>query len=611
MAYKKNPFAQRASEQTTSDKEFVNLFSPDILKVLPREVFEHKVVFFRSSPGGGKTTLMRSFSPGALHEFLRGKKSSNSDLTESFCKLKELGVFSDTDQIGLATIRLSCASGYADLPSGSNDLSFSMFRGLVDCRIVLNAVNSFLEIYRIKDNKDVKNVRFVFNGDNNQLRKIPSDSNAQSLLEWAKSYESDFYDKLDFEFSTEDSKFESNLQLEGPIWLSNVAVYHNDIKCAIKPILVFDDLHKLRKKQRTLIITELIEQRNNITIWLSERTTALESGILSQGVRDGREAKEFRLEDLWSTGGRSSTTFLKFAQNVLQRRMQNNVILGTSFQQYLENERELSNESEIIPAIESLFLTENNSLTSNRYDLVVERLDKIKSTITIDNLIEFIKLRILTERDKRRTQMEIDFEPISVEELQIKDTSALTSAAELFLRQTTKMPYYFGFEKLTLLASQNIEELLYISSRLYASISRKKSIFSAEEILSAKEQEKEIVKASKAKLNFIPKNHTHGSKAKRLLESIGSYCKEKTYLPTAPYAPGVTGIRLRRSEMIAMTEGAINRNDLRTLQMVLSECVAENLLLPRESAESTNRDAGTVFYLNRLLCASFDLPLGN
>ena len=45
------------------------------------------------------------------------------------------------------------------------------------------------------------------------------------------------------------------------------------------------------------------------------------------------------------------------------------------------------------------------------------------------------------------------------------------------------------------------------------------------------------------------------------------------------------------------------------LRRVLAECVAENLLVTRPSAASTSRSSGTVFYLNRTLCAHYGLPL--
>ena len=40
MAYNSNPFLERMSERTTSDMEFVRLFSPKILEKLAEDAFE-------------------------------------------------------------------------------------------------------------------------------------------------------------------------------------------------------------------------------------------------------------------------------------------------------------------------------------------------------------------------------------------------------------------------------------------------------------------------------------------------------------------------------------------------------------------------------------------
>jgi len=45
------------------------------------------------------------------------------------------------------------------------------------------------------------------------------------------------------------------------------------------------------------------------------------------------------------------------------------------------------------------------------------------------------------------------------------------------------------------------------------------------------------------------------------------------------------------------------------LKRVLAECAAENLLIAKSSSASTSRESGTIFYLNRTLCAYYDLPL--
>ena len=69
MAYRINPFLDRMSERTTSDQEFVRIFSPKILDRLAEDLFEGAIHIFRSAPGGGKTTLLRALTPPALRAF--------------------------------------------------------------------------------------------------------------------------------------------------------------------------------------------------------------------------------------------------------------------------------------------------------------------------------------------------------------------------------------------------------------------------------------------------------------------------------------------------------------------------------------------------------------
>ena len=75
-------------------------------------------------------------------------------------------------------------------------------------------------------------------------------------------------------------------------------------------------------------------------------------------------------------------------------------------------------------------------------------------------------------------------------------------------------------------------------------------------------------------------------------------------------APGVTGVRLSRSELgkLAAPSKPLGPTGA-TLQRVLAECAAENLLVQRESQATGSRDSGTIFYLNRSLCVHYGLPL--
>lgn len=127
------------SERTTSDMEFVQLFSPKILEKLAEDAFEGAVHVFRSAPGAGKTTLLRAFTPSALRAFWNSR--ARPELAESFQKLVNRGPHR-RDSPQLLGVFLSCASGYADLPSSEGLQQEGLFRALLDCRIVLRTLRS-------------------------------------------------------------------------------------------------------------------------------------------------------------------------------------------------------------------------------------------------------------------------------------------------------------------------------------------------------------------------------------------------------------------------------------------------------------------------------------
>ena len=131
--------------------------------------------------------------------------------------------------------------------------------------------------------------------------------------------------------------------------------------------------------------------------------------------------------------------------------------------------------------------------------------------------------------------------PLSANELEERDNSQVRAAAELFMHRELKIPYYFGFERLCVMATSNIEELLFLAAALYEGLRANQVLRKPDPVLSAMAQEKLLKECAKRKREFIPKNHTDGQRAQRLLDSIAIYCQEKTYLPNAPYAPGVTG----------------------------------------------------------------------
>lgn len=605
MAYSTNPFLERMSERATSDQDFVRLFSPKVLENLSDDAFGGGVHIFRSAPGAGKTTLLRAFTPTALRAFWNPRRRSQEPgVSETFQKLVARGVLENDENPPFLGVLLSCASGYADLPPGE-DLSQGLFRALLDCRIVLRALRSVAMLLG-KSPDELEHIALEYEGVAHDLKKIPRLQSAQELVKWAELYEQRVYAKLD-EFTTSGpDNIPSHVRFEGVLWLQSVKFVYEGKVIAPKRLLMIDDVQLLRRMQRNLLIDELTVMRPSIPVWLAERTKALGAELLSQGAREGRDLHEYDLNEMWS-----GKQFVSFAQNVLDRRMAyQDVVVSGSFGICLSGELVSGSYHKEIERGIALFKKEIEGHQNNvRYSEWLTHIQHRMTELSLDNLTELYVTRILLIRDQAKKQMSLDL-ALSADELEDRDNSQVRAAAELFMHKELEIPYYFGFERLCVMATNNIEELLFLAAALYEGLRANQVLRKPELVLTPAAQEKLLKECAKRKHDFIPKNHTDGQRAQRLLDSIAIYCQEKTYLPNAPYAPGVTGVRLSRVELGKLTDKSRPLGESGAhLARVLAECAAENLLVLRQSAASTSRDSGTVFYLNRTICTLRDLPL--
>jgi hypothetical protein len=611
MPYRANPFLERMSERTTSDQTFVNLFSPKILERLEQDAFDGAVHIFRSPPGGGKTTLLRAFTPTALHAFWNAGRSN--DTNEAYRALIAREILHDKEGPQLLGVLLSCASGYADLPLGATEAQDGLFRALLDCRIVLRSLRSLLLFASHTTRIQLSDITLEYDDGARDLKLIPRLSSASDLELWAEQRERSLYAQLDSVTRTSQNDMPSHLRYEGILWMQSVRFLSGTREIGKKRLLMIDDLHKLRKKQRGLLVQEVTDLRPRIPVWLAERTIALGDRLLAQGAREGREVREYSLDEIWSeVKGRHQ--FFTFAQNILDRRLDVQDLLpeGTSFSQYLRTQLQPDEFQHNLEKAHTMFQKEIVSRQSNpRY---AEWIARAKACLTIgdlESIREVYVTRILLVRDENKRQMTLEFAPLPTSELEQRDSSQVQAAAEIFMNEELGIPYYFGMERLCALATFNVEELLSLAAALYDALLAKQMLRKQALLLSPGEQEKLIREVARRRRDFIPKNHTEGARAQHLLDAIGEFCRERTFLPNAPYAPGVTGIRLSTSEItaLALDQQSPLRLSMQVLRRVLAECVAENLLIVRESSQSTARESGTIFYLNRMLCANYGLPL--
>ncbi|UUZ62132.1 hypothetical protein LP417_17840 [Polaromonas sp. P1-6] len=258
------------------------------------------------------------------------------------------------------------------------------------------------------------------------------------------------------------------------------------------------------------MIDELAVQRSTIPIWLAERSIALGEGLLSQGVRQGRDIHEYALEEMWS-GPKGPYQFATFAQSILDRRMLiQNVVASNSFSQCLRGELVLDEiRAEVDKGIQN-FRDEVQRHESNiRYSEWLARAEQRSAEASIESLVELYVTRILLARDESKRQMTLDM-ALSAEELDDRDNSQVRGAAEIFMHDELKIPYYFGLDRLCVMASANVEELLSLAAALYVGMQNKQVLRKPEPTLTPVEQEKLLKDAAKRKREFIPKSHTEG-----------------------------------------------------------------------------------------------------
>lgn len=109
----RNPFRLRRSQDIDSDEPFLGLFEPGILEILPKSGSFESVHIIRSAAGGGKTSLLRLFTPSALLT-LHATGRTIDRLKELYQQVKEYGALTD-DGPQLLGVSLLCGRNYSML----------------------------------------------------------------------------------------------------------------------------------------------------------------------------------------------------------------------------------------------------------------------------------------------------------------------------------------------------------------------------------------------------------------------------------------------------------------------------------------------------------------
>ena len=601
----RNPFRIRASQRSVKDEQFVKIFGSGALKL-----FEHVqnpwngLVFLRSAPGGGKTTFLRLLTPRPL--LLTTKLSDDMQVKITHDMLNDIGAIDETEPKLLGTM-VAFTTEYRDL--AEVDRANSMFRALLNSRIVIATLRAVLERAERTYPDELSTIQVSWVPESGAT--IPANANGQALFDWASRIETNLYDHMDNLGETAKTSV-GHTRLDGLKWFAQSTISDANGSIEAKRILLFDDLQMLALTQRKALVDFLTSIRETCGIWVAERLEALNHhDLLSEGALQDRDYEGvIQLERYWS--GVHATSYTKFVGQIAN--------LRASKADGFENRDFFSLIAE----------TEDEASWAQKYDKasaeIEERLIEKTGSImryadwfeaacysgpsAVERAIRWRSTEILVERDLQRSQMSFEFDVLTTEELE-KRKKSIERASEHFLRTEINAPVYFGREALAAVSSSNVDQYLEVAGELFAEISAKiRSPRDRPTSLSAERQDRLIRQVAKSRWEGLVHRLPQGYDAKRLLEAIGHYCTGQTFRPTAPYAPGVTGIAITMQDRKLLID-SLDENIKHYLKLrdVLISLVANNLLVPRLDHKNKGRSY-VVFYLNRLLCVQFNLPLG-
>ena len=604
----RNPFKIRATEKLETENNFLRLFSPFVLEELLSKNHEIKlwnnILFIRSSPGAGKTSMLKVLDATSL--WVLSNNISAPDYADITPYLKKLGVIDSNGGVHSLGVYTTCARNYhliedLDLSDGQKK---GLFFALMNARIILSTLRSLLTMHPGLDLADISINTTSFDYAYLDLR-FPL--TGTDLFEWAAKIEKQVFKAIDsFLPLKEDLQGHHELFAFSLMQPANLFIFNTPIKMNV--LFMFDDAHKFTTSQRNAFIDYVTVKRANYNIWIAERLEALDEQRNFGSVKD-RDYNELNLEEAWQgTSGKLKTIVASIAEKRASMSSEN----VRSFQIYLSDH---INESEYEAAFKNAFEQSSANIKllagfNNKFVNWIAYLDEVAVSLTyLKRAVLAKEIEILINRNIGKSQLTFEF-PLTKEELLQKLDREVENVSEYMVHIEQKVPYYYSFDSLTKLSSNNIDQFLTFSGELFELMLSKK-IADKPVILDASEQEKALRRIAenrwKEQIRIVP----YSDFVLKFLSNFALFAQKESTRPNAPYAPGINGFAIREPTERKLIEGKPWREDdvYKPLMNVLKTCLAYNLIEKRTTKQGKVNTTVTVYYLNRWICLRYNLPL--
>lgn len=596
-----NAFNFRVADQAVLNTSlFLNLYSPILLQELKEEDFTApKLIVLNGSPGSGKSSLLRLFETSTLIDLCKPQTKNR----EALNPLTKLGVINENAP-NYFGIYIHCDSSLRDIANlevkGAND---KLLNTLLDVRIIsgfINSIKKLNESFNLFD--EIATLR---------LKPLPPDLLPPAIFNREHTIESldNICQQIERDFATFLNSFPGSPVPDSITLHSRVfsIPYLQSLKQETEelskflPIIMLDDLHDLYSKQREQINKEFLK-RSAIPRWIAVRKHVyeLEKLVFLEDAIDNRDYREINLDSA------PDGLFRKFVRNVANKRL----AISSALQPY-----NIDNFDEQLEDVEPSVSISREKLIEGSKN--VERdIEEFNSKVSLDShftfserlsaeeLINLETKLILLERHRNKRQQSL-FDRVEEER---EADGKVKEAAKLFASTKYKIPYYFSFDTLAVVANKNVEQFLSVSSLLVKKIISRAEL-NRDTPLSTFDQEKLIRKSAELYYRSIEQRFERGYAIRQLIDNLGSFFNAVTFRSNAPIAPGVNGVGFEREKLHNFLESRKNEEDVKAFREILTKAIAGNVLFVEDVRQGKPGSEKIVFYLNRLLCVKYQLPL--
>lgn len=604
MRLPRNPFRSNKVESLESHDLFLKLFQPIALGALDDDPWS-SVQIIRSAQGGGKTSLLRALTPECLLRVAEGTSPYLSDIAE---QMRRIGAISESSPTTLGVYIPLGSTPYAAVARTSlgDQNPLHLFYTLLDARVILSTLRGVEALCGLSLDEEPSRISFSWPNDN--ANPIYEHASVTDLMQWARTAEKNIWRAID----RGNASSVADLGHARPYSLE--ALSHTSILVDCQPIcervlVMVDDAHKLVSEQRKALLDHVITSRLKVSFWASERMYAMEPyELLALDTSStNRECRPVVLSMWWQKATDGSMG--KFYNELATKRLQESDV-ETPFDQLLKSVVDESGDHErVVGAIASLTskleAVKGSDARFSEIDLSTKHNQK-----PLESLIDLKSLELFVSGVKSKSQATFDFEAI-IPNPTSTELSGLRATAEYQACWEYSLPLYYGAQSLYKIASWNVDQFLALASNLFDQYEAQR-IRSKGPKIAARTQERLIQEVAKAYYSGLPKRMPNGDRMQRFLQAFSRYALTESLADTAKYPPGVTGFGFtsKDHDRLRNCSAAVDSH-LVELASLLSSAVAHNVVFMRpDSKQGKAGETVTVFYLNRLLCVYFGLPIG-